>query len=202
MARRFDKLLQFKIKLDDIHPPIWRRIQVPSSYSFWDLHVAIQDAMGWLDCHLHAFRIANPEHGEEEQIGIPADDSPGNGIEFLPGWDLPIEAYFSEPGDSAAYEYDFGDGWEHDIVLEQTIPREPKVKYPRCTAGARACPPEDCGGVPGYERLLEILADPEQEQHDEMSAWVGGVYDPERFDPAQVRFDNPQKRWETAFGPR
>lgn len=109
--------------------------------------------MGWWDSHLHAFRVANPSHGEEDLIGIPDQDRFVGDPEYLPGWEIPIGKYFTEPGDSAAYEYDFGDGWEHEIVLDEILTREPKVKYPRCVTGARACPPEDCGGpYPGRPR--------------------------------------------------
>ena len=203
MAKRFDKVCQVTVTLQGVRPSIWRKIQVPSSYSFWDLHVAIQDAMGWRDSHLHAFRIANPSHGEEEDlIGIPDEDRFVGAPEFLPGWMVPIDKYFVKPGDSASYKYDFGDGWEHEIVLDDTLLRKPRLRYPRCVAGERACPPEDCGGPPGYELLLKILADPEHEQHEEMLEWVGGSYDPGRFDPRKVLFDNPKKRWERAFGER
>ena len=178
MAKRFDKAYQVKVSLRGIRPPIWRRIQVPADYSFWDLHVAIQDAMGWWDYHLHAFRVADPSHGEEDLIGIPDEDRFVGDPEYLPGWTVPIDKAFAKPGDSASYEYDFGDGWEHEIVLEMITPREPKVRYPRCLAGERACPPEDCGGPWGYENMLKILADPRHEEHDETLTWVGGSYDP------------------------
>lgn len=190
---------QFKVTLKDIEPTVWRRIVVPSSYSFWDLHVAIQDSMGWLDCHLHVFRLRNPDTGVAEQIGIPDDDAFEGAEPYLPGWDIPIEQYFRQPGDRADYDYDFGDGWEHEVVLEEVAARVPKAKYPRCLDGARKCPPEDCGGVPGYEEMLTALRDPTHEEHENMLQWVGGRYDPAEFDPQRVRFNNPEKRWRMAF---
>ena len=199
MAKRFDTVFQFKVTLQAILPPIWRSIQVPGNYSFWDLHVAIQDAMGWWDYHLHAFRVANPSHGDEDLIGIPDEDRFVGDPEYMPGWKVTVDKYFAKPGDVASYEYDFGDGWEHDIVLEKIMPRETKVKYPRCVAGERACPPEDCGGPWGYENMLKILADPGHEEHDDTLTWVGGSYDPRLFDPEKVRFDDPRKRWKKAF---
>ena len=194
--------LQFKITLRHIKPRIWRCIEVPASYSFWDLHVAIQDGMGWLDYHLHAFRVRNPETRQAEEIGIPDDDPFEGDPVYLPGWTVPISKYFYVGGARAQYEYDFGDGWEHDVELEAVGRREPGTTYPRCLAGERACPPEDCGGPPGYERLLEILSNPADEEYDEMLAWVGGRFDANAFAPERVQFDNPKVRWRKAFGGR
>jgi hypothetical protein len=192
-------LYQFKVSLKDIEPTIWRRIVVPASYNFWDLHVAIQDSMGWLDYHLHLFRIEDPETTEIDRIGIPDDEPIDDGMECLPGWELPIAAYFVELGDMAEYEYDFGDGWEHEIVLEGVLLKEPKTKYPKCIDGARACPPEDCGGAHGYNEMLKIVHDKHHGEYKSMMEWLGGKYDPKGFDPKSVRFDNPRKRWKIAF---
>jgi hypothetical protein len=196
-----DLIFQFRVRLLGIEPEIWRLIAVPAKYSFWDLHIAIQDAMGWRDCHLHAFRVADPNTRKIEQIGIPddTDDAFEGGATCLPGWEIPIRDYFRQPGDSANYEYDFGDGWEHHVVLEELVNRVPRRRYPICLDGARACPPEDCGGIPGFGELLEVLGDPTHEEHDRMSEWVGGSYDPSAFSPKQVRFDNPKTRWRNAF---
>lgn len=191
------QILRFKIQLREIRPAIWRRIEVPASYTFWDLHVAIQDAMGWLDSHLHAFRIKDRTGWAEAVIGIPeSEENP----DLLPGWRIRVVDYLGEAGMRARYEYDFGDDWQHDLTLEAILPRQTRTKYPRCLAGARACPPEDCGGPHGYARLLEMLADPADPERAEMLAWLGGPFDPKAFDPREVRFDNPKKRWEIAFG--
>lgn len=139
-------IYQFKITLEGIKPPIWRRIQVPESYSFWDLHVAIQDSMGWEDYHLHEFNILNPKTGIKDNIGLPSDDW-GDDKTVIPGWKTPISSYFSALNKKAAYEYDFGDSWDHKVALEKILPFEFGVQYPRCLAGERACPPEDCGGI-------------------------------------------------------
>jgi hypothetical protein len=189
---------QFKVTLRGISPKIWRRIEVPAAYTSWDLHVAIQDSMGWSDCHLHEFLALNPETGEIDDIGIP-DDEGLYDDDMLPGWEVPIAIYFTKRGDRAQYIYDFGDGWQHDVVLEKISERIPKTRYPRCLGGARACPPEDCGGTGGYGRLLNIISDPSHEEHDHIVEWLGGGYDPEAFDPTAVRFDSPRKRWEMAF---
>ena len=193
-----DLAFQFRVTLRGIEPEVWRLIAVPAKYSFWDLHVAIQDAMGWLDSHLHAFRIQNPQTGLVDQIGIP-DDSFEDDATFLPGWEIPMNEYFKEPGNSANYEYDFGDGWEHAVVLEEVTSRIPRKQYPVCLDGGQTCPPEDCGGIHGYQELLAILRDPTHEEHDSMVQWVGGKYDPAAFSPKRVHFDNPGERWRNAF---
>jgi len=191
--------LTFLAALRDITPPIWRRIEVPASYTFWDLHVAIQDAMPWLDSHLHAFRMRNPLTGVIDEIGIPDGDAFEGEPIALAGWTIPLTAYFTSTHDGALYEYDFGDSWEHDVVLESIGTRHPRTKYPRCLAGARACPPEDCGGAAGYEELLDIMAHPEHEEYESTLEWLGGSFDPEKFDASTVRFDDPKKRWRIAF---
>jgi hypothetical protein len=185
---------QFKIELKEIKPAIWRRIVVPATYSFWDLHVAIQDSMGWLDSHLHVFRIANPNTGNIDEIGIPDDE-----LIYQPGWELRIGDYFIQPGDQCEYEYDFGDSWEHEVVLEGVLLKAPRVKYPKCIGGARACPPEDCGGVHGYQEMLKIIRSPSHEEHESMMEWLGGKYDPKAFYADNVHFDSPGKRWRIAF---
>jgi hypothetical protein len=195
-----NRIYQFKIVLKGITPAIWRRIQVPEGYSFWDLHVAIQDAMGWLDYHLHAFRIRRKRARAATVIGIPDDFGFVGDPEFLAGWEISISDYFHDVGATADYEYDFGDGWEHEIVLEGILLREKGQKYPRCVDGAQTCPPEDCGGVHGYYRVLEVLADPGDDEHEDMLVWLGGKYEPGEFAAGKVKFDNPGKRWKIAFG--
>ena len=192
----FTQAYQFKISLKGLEPAIWRRIQVPANYSFWDLHVAIQDAMGWLDYHLHVFRIVNPLTSKIEEIGIPDDSRP---LEVLPGWELAISDYFSGKTNSAKYEYDFGDGWEHEVILEEILSRGVNCQYPKCIAGERACPPEDCGGIGGYQDLLEAIHYPNHENRERWVTWIGSSFDSETFDPNQVRFDDPEKRWQIAF---
>jgi hypothetical protein len=196
---RANQAYQFKVTLREIEPPIWRRIVVPAKYSFWDLHVAIQDSMGWLDYHLHLFRIREPKSGDVVEIGIPNDEPFDDEIPCMPGWDVAIADYFTKAGDSAEYLYDFGDDWQHVVTLEAMVDRVPKTRYPQCLAGSRACPPEDCGGVGGYENVLRVIADPSDEEYESMMEWLGGEYDPEAFEPAQIRFDNPKKRWDVAF---
>ncbi len=193
------QVYQFKLALIGVEPTVWRRIQVPETYSFWDLHVALQDAMGWLDYHLHVFRVARPGAVEVEHIGIPDDDPFEGEKPILPGWEIPISRYFARAGTSAHYEYDFGDGWEHELTLEAVLPQQAGQKYPLCVDGARACPPEDCGGVYGYENLLTVIQDPTHEEYESTLEWLGGRFDPDRFDPKRVKFDDPARRYRLAF---
>lgn len=194
------QVLQFKVTLDGVQPTVWRRFQVLESYNFWDLHVAIQDVMGWDDSHLHVFRVRKSEATQTELIGVPDEDAVIGGSITLPGRNVPILDYFPGEGASAKYEYDFGDGWQHTITLEKILPLDSKTHYPLCLAGARACPPENCGGPVGYEELLEVIQDPAHEDHESILEWVGENYEPSAFDPKSVAFDNPQKRWRQAFG--
>ena len=199
MRKKFEKIYQFKISLKGIKPSLWRRIQVPEIYTFWDLHVAVQDAMGWQDCHLHDFTIRNPRSHAKERIGIPDEDDEFE-LGILPGWALYIADYFSRKNSTATYLYDYGDNWEHAVKLEKILPRVKETKYPRCIAGKRACPPEDCGGVHGYGEFLEAIMDPRHDQHKDMLHWAGQDFEPERFVPDKVHFDNPRKRLKFALG--
>jgi hypothetical protein len=200
MKKKYDQVYQFKITLKGTKPPIWRRILVPETYTFWDLHVAIQDAMGWDDYHLHEFTLLSPKTGRKVKIGIPSDEDVDYGWEVLAEWNQKIAHYFSSENSKADYVYDFGDGWEHSIKLEKILPRETGVAYPRCIGGKRACPPEDCGGIGGYAEFLEAIGDPANELHEDMLDWVGGSFDPDDFDPNDVEFEDPDSRFKLAFG--
>ncbi len=182
-------IYQLKVVLPYIKPAIWRRLEAPGSMTFDDLHVTIQIAMGWEDCHLWAFQVGKTEVSpESEQLQFPGvprarladsttldDMLAGQCIKFL-------------------YEYDMGDSWTHEIEVEKVAAPDPEVAYPRCTGGARAGPPEDCGGFPGYQRLLKILANPKHPEHEEMLEWIGEL-DPEAFDVDAVNARlQPRKR--------
>ncbi len=191
MKKKFERVYQFRINLQGINPLIWRRIQVPETYTFWDLHVAIQDAMGWTDSHLHEFDVIDPLDGETLRIGIPDEDFEG---EIIPDWEMNISNIFSKQNPKAYYIYDFGDNWGHTIKLEKILPKEKGVDYPRCIGGKRACPPEDCGGVWGYREFLRAIRDPQHKEHKEMMEWIGGEFDPEHFDVNEVMFSDPDER--------
>ena len=192
--------LQFRIELLDTEPVIWRQIEVPSAYSFWDLHVAVQDSMGWLDYHLHEFSIQPPRKRRPVLIGIPDGEGDPLFQDVLPGWKVPLSDYFTTPGDVCTYNYDFGDDWYHEILLEGVLLQKDGIKYPICTDGERACPVEDCGGIPGYYHLLEVLADRKHEEYRDMVSWLKNhaknyhPYNSEHFEPRQVTFSNPRTR--------
>lgn len=192
---------QFLVILIGTNPLVWRRILVADDVSFWDLHVAIQDAMGWQDYHLHEFRVADGRTGRQDRVGIPDEAFPED-RPCLPGWKVRISEYFDweaiANGSPARYVYDFGDDWHHLVILEDVVPRGAR-RYPRCVAGAQACPPEDCGGVHGFGEFLAAVTNPRHRRHQEMLDWVGGSYDPAAFDPARVVFDDPRRRWAKAF---
>ena len=133
--RQRSYVMQFRIELLGTDPPVWRRIQISSDSTFWDLHVAIQDVMGWQDYHLHQFTFL----GTEDRIGTPLVDEPS---EILPGWKLRVGGYLTYGKPLALYEYDFGDSWFHEIRFETSMPIDRRRKYPRCLAGARRCPPK------------------------------------------------------------
>jgi len=195
MRKEFNQICQFKVTLKYIEPAIWRRIQVSENYSFWALHVAIQDSMGWSDFHLHGFRMIQPATGLKVNIGIPDEEM---NIVILPGRTEKMAKYFSLENPDADYIYDFGDNWEHSVNLGKILPAKEGTKYPLCTGGKRACPPEDCGGVPGYENFLQIIRNPEHEEYESMVSWIGGKFDPEHFNSKEVVFNDPDERWELA----
>lgn len=191
---------QFLIVLWGSDPLGWRRIQVSEKYSFLDLHVAKQDAMGWLNYRLHEFRLLDANKHAVVSIGIPTDDDPTD-EPVAPGWHVPLSKFFDRRGrhhPPAMYAYDFGDDWQH-VLVHEGFESADDSRYPRCVAGEGRCPPEDCGGVHGYAEFLQIIADPAHQDHESTLRWAGGSFDPEAFDPADVKFDNPKKRWKKAF---
>jgi hypothetical protein len=187
------EVMQFKIEMRYIVPKIWRRIQVPADYTFFDLHAAITNVIGWFDYHLHEFEIKNPITRRKSYIGYPPEEA-FETKETLAGWELALAQYFGLGTKKALYSYDFGDDWKHDIIYEKTLPADPSVIYPICLEGERLGPPEDCGGIPGYMALLEALKKPKSERAKEILEWLGHEYDPDSFDPAEVEFDNPTVR--------
>lgn len=148
---------------------------------------------------MHRFEIKGKGKKKTERIGIPDFSGSGDLPEVSPDWEILATAYFNDLGIQATYEYDYGDGWIHHILLEGYMYRDSKIKYPVCIGGERACPPEDCGGVPGYGNLMAVLSDPEHEEYEEMRMWVEEKWDPEKFKPSLVKFDDPNKRCVNAF---
>lgn len=170
-----DLLFQLKITLVGMKPPIWRRIQIRDC-TLGDLHQIIQIVMGWENCHMHQFMI------DGERYGAPARDDLDFGLEMKNEKKLRLSQIVPKSGKKVRfrYEYDFGDGWLHEIAFEKLVEPEAKTKYPRCLDGARSGPPEDIGGVWGYEEYLEAIANPKHERHDEFMEWNGG-WDAEKF---------------------
>lgn len=164
---------QLKVTLKESKPPIWRRIQVNSDITLYKLHQILQVVMGWFNCHLHQFVV----HGE--YYGTP---DPDFDFEVKNEKRVKLNQVASTTGDKFVYEYDFGDSWEHVILLEKILQPEAEVHYPICLKGKRACPPEDCGGIWGYNDLLEIIQDSAHPEHKDMLERLGGSFDPEEFD--------------------
>ena len=170
-------IYRLKVTLRHIRPPIWRRIEVPADIRLGRLHHVLQDAMGWSDSHLHAFRVG------DANFGVPDPDFPAG---LRSERNVRLDRIAGE-GARFVYEYDFGDGWKHDILVEKILPAEPGARYPRCLAGRRACPPEDCGGPPGYERLLDILRrGARTDDEADLLDWLPDDFDPETFDPDEI----------------
>jgi len=171
--------LQLKITLLDIRPTIWRRLLVPATIKLPKLHTVLQLAFGWTNSHLHAFRL------EEDSYEA---NPPKNGLGGLFGSDAQrhderkfrLCDLLHAPGDWLIYEYDFGDGWQHEVFVEKILPGAPS-KIATCLAGARAGPPDDCGGPPGYDQLLKAIANPKHPDHHHLVDWLGDPFDPTAF---------------------
>jgi hypothetical protein len=173
--------LQLKITLLDLRPAIWRRLLVPATIKLPKLHTVLQLAFGWTNSHLHAFRL-----GEDSYQANPPKDAFaelfGSDAQHQEEKKFRLCDLLHAPEDWLIYEYDFGDSWEHEVFVEKILPGA-LAKSVTCLAGARAGPPEDCGGVPGYYNLLEAIAHPEHRDHHELLEWLGEPYDPAAFDP-------------------
>jgi Plasmid pRiA4b ORF-3-like protein len=165
-----------KVTLLGTKPPIWRRLLVPASMTLAKLHDVLQTAMGWHDCHMHEFRVGQRRFGRPEPadpfMRMPRTESERTAR---------LSAVLGRTGTKMIYTYDFGDSWEHNIVLEKQLPADPDTTYPVCTDGKLACPPEDCGGIPGFYDLLDALDDPNHERDEELSDWIGDDFDPQAF---------------------
>jgi hypothetical protein len=168
---KVQKVFQLKVALRDIGPPIWRRLRVLGTTTLDELHVLLQAAFGWSDSHLHEFRAGQRSYGPLlEDLGDDPLDESTIRLQEIAG-----------PGAKLRYLYDFGDGWDHVIAVER-VDTTATDGVPRCLAGRRACPPEDCGGPPGYDELVAVLSAGSGESYDEMRGWVGPSWHPEAFD--------------------
>lgn len=170
-------IYQLKITLKDIRPPIWRRVQVESSTKLSQLHLMIQAAMGWYNCHLHQFSIEGIDYGE------PHSDY---GLDMQDERKVKLSSVIKSEKAKFFYIYDFGDSWEHSILVEKILPLDPKVSYPLCIKAKRACPPEDCGGTWGYIEFLEAIKNPTHPEHESFLEWVEGSFDSEFCDLQEI----------------
>ncbi len=168
-------IYQLKVQLEGAtKPPIWRQLQVPQDMSLYLLHCCIQGAMGWYNSHLHQFVING------EYYGIP---HPDYDMDMEDARLVKLDSVLKNEKAHIIYEYDFGDGWMHRITLEKKLPVDAKQTYPLLIQGKGACPPEDCGGVWGYEELKVTMSNPEHEEYEDMLEWLGiDEFDPNEFD--------------------
>lgn len=170
-------LYRLKVTLRGMRPPIWRRFLVPSDIKLKRLHDSLQAVMGWTDSHLHQFEARGVRCGtSDREFGmLRVSENKTALCEVL-----------RRPKDRLTYEYDFGDSWVHDVVLEAVLPPGKDGLYPLVEAGKRVCPPEDVGGDYGYVEFLEALVDPQHPEHENMVEWIGGAFDPEAFDVVEA----------------
>lgn len=169
-------IYQLRITLDEVDPAVWRRVQVPGGYTLDRLHRVVQYAVGWSDYHLHAFDIGGLQYGTPDPDGL---------LEVRDELDARLDTV-AVKGTRFRYTYDFGDWWDHEIVVEDVLPAEPDLTYPLCLEGGGACPPEDVGGPRGYADLLAALADPMHPDHLVMREWLGRPFDVAAFDPERA----------------
>jgi hypothetical protein len=168
-------IYQLKITLAHIKPPIWRRVQTPDC-SLGRLHDIIQASFAWEDYHMWEFTVGGQQYGTD----------PGGELGFGRPDRMKLSQVVAAGAKKFTYTYDFGDTWEHAVLVEKTPAPEPKVKYPRCVAGARAGPPEDCGGPWGYVDFVDAIQNPKHERHEDLLDWIGGEFDPEAFSVDKV----------------
>ncbi|MGF1460004.1 MAG: recombinase family protein [Leptolyngbyaceae cyanobacterium] len=178
--KKAPSIYQLKITLKDIRPPIWRRVQVPSDITLGQLHWVVQLSMGWTNSHLHSFHVQGVEYG------VPMPDLGFDEMDLRDEQAVKLSRLVPGEKFKFSYLYDFGDSWEHDVLVEKVLPAEPDVSYPVCIKAKRACPPEDCGGVWGYQEFLETIQDVEHPEHEEMLEWVGGFFDPEEAELGEI----------------
>jgi len=167
--------IQIKISLYYIKPIIWRRIVVSENITFKELHETIQVAMGWRNVHLFSFNL------DGKYVRMPFEDN-----DVINAATTKLKGVFNKKNASLTYQYDFGDSWDHQLLIEKVEPIKPTEKLPKCLGGERNCPPEDCGSFPGYENLVEIMKDKKHPEYKEMVSWLGGVYNPEKFSLAAI----------------
>lgn len=182
MAKKNAPIYQIKITLKGSKPPIWRRLLISADTTLTDLHDILQIVMGWEDSHMHMFTI----QGQDYSTPSPYDPSLLEKMNAKSTLRVKLNKLITAEGEKFEYVYDFGDNWHHTILIEKILPPDPKQKLPRCIAGKRACPPEDVGGVWGYENFLEAIKNPKHPDHKHYVDWIDGDFDPELLDIAEI----------------
>ena len=177
-------IYELHIALENIEPRIWRQVLVPSSITLPKLHDLLQLVMGWTNSHLHSFQFADLEYSSA--------DAELEELNMINEKKITLAAALDKSIAPFQYLYDFGDGWTHQIQVKTVAKPNPDWFYPLCVAGARAAPPDDVGGPPGYAEFLSAIADPKHDEHDSMLTWIGGAFDPEGFDLNAI---NRTLRW-------
>jgi hypothetical protein len=177
--------LQIRVALADIEPAIWRRLIVPWTWHLGQLHLGIQAAFNWWNYHLHEFRIGGLRYGDPDLLEEGFEDD----ARLFDEREVRLRDFDRAPGTVFTYLYDFGDSWDHVVEIEQLLSLDTAPRLATCTDGARARPPEDVGGIGGYQRFLAIMADPADPEHSDMRTWCGGHFDPEWFDLAMTDKD-------------
>ena len=186
-SKKTDTVFQIKLTLQGIDPPIWRRIQTKDC-TLEQLHALIQVTMGWEFEHLYRFEIGGVEFADaDSDIDEETQDVRGTKLSDV------IPASHRRP--RFRYEYDFGDEWLHQLIVEERFEPKAGAAYPVCIAGARACPPEDCGGHLDYADMLNVLQNPSDKRYNDMVEWIGGEFDPEAFDLEAVNKRLKTERW-------
>ncbi len=169
------RVFQIKVSLRDIRPPIWRRILVDGETNLHALHGILQEVMGWADCHLYAFEVGGKQYIDPETLEDPFGD-------WADARSITLAGCRRKKNTRFRYMYDFGDGWEHDLLIEDVLPADPSTSHPICVKGRRACPPEDCGGPWGYAGVLDAVRAPEDPSNADLVEWLPDEFDPEAFD--------------------
>src|SRR4030043_2447042 len=194
MAKNPVQSYQIKVTLRGPPPAIWRRILIPSNTTLLKLHDIIQIVMSWEDAHLHMFKIPGLVYGD------PMNDVYGDISTALEAH-YKLNQLIHSAGQRFSYEYDFGDSWEHELVVEKILLGQEHLPTPICLKGKRACPPEEVGGVGGYENFLKAIHDPKHEEHEDFLNWIGGEFEPETFDldEVNVRLKRMGRGWSTEY---
>lgn len=173
MSSKSTPIYTLRIELQDVEPLVWRRVQVPANITLPKLHRVIQAAMGWTNSHLHSFRVGEHDYAQPDEL---------EELDFIDEKGVKLDSLIGDSIDAFSYQYDFGDSWHHQIIVESKGKGKPGWSYPLCIGGQRACPPEDVGGASGYQEFAEALRDPHHAEHESYLTWVGGFFDPEGFD--------------------